>query len=151
MHFLKRILPSFLASWLIAFTLASLFHSQYVVNQLMSVGVVIELSDRIKLSIDDWLGLLSTYGIVLIIALALAFLITAYLVKRVKAFAHILFSLAGVTALAVVLLLMQSFMNIHIIAGARGFGFYAQLLAGAVSGFIFSFLIGCKYHHHQSY
>jgi len=34
MPFLTRLLPSFLVSWLLTFTLASLFHSQYVVNQL---------------------------------------------------------------------------------------------------------------------
>ena len=41
MSFLTRILPSFLVSWLFTFTLASLFHSQYVVNQLVNVGVVV--------------------------------------------------------------------------------------------------------------
>ena len=39
---------------------------------------------------------------------------------------------------AIVLIAIESIMNIHIIAGARGWGFYAQLLAGAVGGFAFS-------------
>jgi hypothetical protein len=41
-------------------------------------------------------------------------------------------------AFAIVLIAIESIMNIHIIAGARGWGFYAQLLAGAVGGFTFS-------------
>jgi hypothetical protein len=41
-------------------------------------------------------------------------------------------------AFAIVLIAIESIMNIHIIAGARGWGFYAQLLAGAVGGFAFS-------------
>ena len=141
MPFLTRILPIFLVSWLLTFTLASLFHSQYVVNQLVNVGVVVSLSDRINLSLDDWLGLLPTYGAIIAIALAIAFLVTAKLTKKVKQYSVALFIAAGVAALAVVLIAIESIMNIHIIAGARGWGFYMQLLAGAVGGYTFSHLI----------
>lgn len=74
MNFLTRLLPSFLASWLLTFTLASLFHSQYVVNQLVNVGVVVGFSDRVSLTLDDWLGLLPTYGAIIAVALLIAFL-----------------------------------------------------------------------------
>lgn len=84
MSFLTRILPSFLVSWLFTFTLASLFHSQYVVNQLVNVGVVVDLSDRASLTFDDWLGLLPTYGAIIALALAIAFFVTAKLNKKVK-------------------------------------------------------------------
>ena len=141
MPFLTRILPIFLVSWLLTFTLASLFHSQYVVNQLVNVGVVVSLSDRINLSLDDWLGLLPTYGAIIAIALAIAFLVTAKLTKNIKQYNMALFIVAGITALAVVLIAIESIMNIHIIAGARGWGFYMQLLAGAVGGYTFSHLI----------
>ena len=141
MPFLTRILPIFLVSWLLTFTLASLFHSQYVVNQLVNVGVVVSLSDRINLTLDDWLGLFPTYGAIIAIALAIAFLVTAKLTKKVKQYSVALFIAAGVAALAVVLIAIESIMNIHIIAGARGWGFYMQLLAGAVGGYTFSHLI----------
>ncbi|GEB72446.1 MULTISPECIES: hypothetical protein [Pseudoalteromonas] len=141
MPFLTRILPIFLVSWLLTFTLASLFHSQYVVNQLVNVGVVVSLSDRINLSLDDWLGLLPTYGAIIAIALAIAFLVSAKLTKNIKQYNMALFIVAGITALAVVLIAIESIMNIHIIAGARGWGFYMQLLAGAVGGYTFSHLI----------
>jgi hypothetical protein len=42
-------------------------------------------------------------------------------------------------------------MNITIIAGARGWGFYAQLCAGAVGGYVFAKLIKAnkqKTEHH---
>jgi len=141
MPFLTRILPIFLVSWLLTFTLASLFHSQYVVNQLVNIGVVVSLSDRINLSLDDWLGLLPTYGAIIAIALAIAFLVTAKLTKNIKQYSVVLFIAAGIAALAVVLIAIESIMNIHIIAGARGWGFYMQLLAGAVGGYTFSHLI----------
>ena len=141
MSFLTRILPSFLVSWLLTFTLASLFHSQYVVNQLVNVGVVVDFSDRASLTFDDWLGLLPTYGAIIGLALAIAFFVTVKLNKKVQKYRTQLFVIAGIVAFAIVLIAIESIMNIHIIAGARGWGFYAQLLAGAVGGFAFSQLV----------
>ncbi|MBH0012779.1 MULTISPECIES: hypothetical protein [unclassified Pseudoalteromonas] len=141
MSFLTRILPSFLVSWLLTFTLASLFHSQYVVNQLVNVGVVVGFSDRASLTFDDWLGLLPTYGAIIALALAIAFFVTLKLNKKVKKYSTQLFVIAGIVAFAIVLIAIESIMNIHIIAGARGWGFYAQLLAGALGGLAFSQLV----------
>ena len=138
MLFLTRILPSFLVSWLLTFTLASLFHSQYVVNELVNVGVVVGFSDRASLTLDDWLGLLPTYGAIIAVALAIAFFATTKLNKKVQKYSTQLFVIAGIVAFSIVLIAIESIMNIHIIAGARGWGFYAQLLAGAVGGFAFS-------------
>ena len=140
MPFLTRVLPIFLVSWLFTFTLASLFHSQYVVNQLVDVGVVVSLSDRINLTLDDWLGLLPTYGAIIAIALAIAFFAVVLLVKKFEKYSMVLFVASGITAFAVVLVAIESIMNIHIIAGARGWGFYLQLLAGALGGLLFALL-----------
>ncbi|MDC9511973.1 hypothetical protein PSH47_04280 [Pseudoalteromonas sp. CST5] len=140
MPFLTRLLPIFLVSWLFTFTLASLFHSQYVVNQLIDVGVVVSLSDRINLTLDDWLGLLPTYGAIIAIALAIAFFAVVLLAKKFKKYSMALFVASGITAFAVVLVAIESIMNIHIIAGARGWGFYLQLLAGALGGLLFALL-----------
>ncbi len=134
-------MPSFLVSWLLTFTLASLFHSQYVVNQLVNVGVVVGFSDRASLTLDDWLGLLPTYGAIIAVALAIAFFVTVKLNKKVQKYSTQLFVIAGIVAFAIVLIAIESIMNIHIIAGSRGWGFYAQLLAGAVGGFAFSQLV----------
>ena len=140
MPFLTRLLPIFLVSWLFTFTLASLFHSQYVVNQLVDVGVVVSLSDRINLTLDDWLGLLPPYDAIMAIALAIAFFAVVLLVKKFEKYSMVLFVASGITAFAVVLLAIESIMNIHIIAGARGWGFYLQLLAGAFGGLLFALL-----------
>ncbi|MCK8133373.1 hypothetical protein [Pseudoalteromonas sp. 2CM28B] len=140
MPFLTRLLPIFLVSWLFTFTLASLFHSQYVVNQLVDVGVVVSLSNRINLTLDDWLGLLPTYGAIIAIALAIAFFAVVLLIKKFEKYSMVLFVVSGITAFAVVLVAIESIMNIHIIAGARGWGFYLQLLAGALGGLLFALL-----------
>lgn len=117
-----------------------MFHSQYVVNQLVDVGVVVSLSDRINLTLDDWLGLLPTYGAIIAIALAIAFFAVVLLAKKFKKYSMVLFVASGITAFAVVLVAIESIMNIHIIAGARGWGFYLQLLAGALGGLLFALL-----------
>lgn len=140
MSFLTRILPSFLVSWLLTFTLASLFHSQYVVNQLVNVGVVVGFNDRVNLTLEDWLGLLPTYGAIIAVALAIAFLVTWLIAKKVKKQGAQLFVIAGIVAFASALIAIESIMNITIIAGARGWGFYTQLLAGAVGGYVFGTL-----------
>ncbi|MCF6143260.1 MULTISPECIES: hypothetical protein [Pseudoalteromonas] len=140
MPFLTRLLPSFLASWLLTFTLASLFHSQYVVNQLVNVGIEISFSDRVNLTLDDWLGLLPTYGAIIAVALAFAFSVTGLLYRKHPKYGIQLFVIAGVTAFAVALVAIESIMNITIIAGARGWGFYTQLIAGAVGGYVFAVL-----------
>lgn len=138
MQFLTRILPSFLVSWLLTFTLASLFHSQYVVNQLVNVGVVVGFNDRVNLTLEDWLGLLPTYGAIIAVALAIAFLVTWFIAKKMNKQGTQLFVIAGVVAFATALIAIESIMNITIIAGARGWGFYVQLCAGAVGGYVFA-------------
>ncbi|NMP32196.1 hypothetical protein HII17_11500 [Thalassotalea sp. M1531] len=138
MQFLKRFLPSFLVSWLLTFTLASLFHSQYVVNQLVDVGTVVTFDNRLSLMLGDWLGLLPTYGIIIAVAFLLAFFIAAAIYRKLGKHYIPLFVLAGIASFTMMLTVIESIMNIHIIAGARGWGFYAQLLAGAVGGFAFA-------------
>ncbi len=141
MLFLTRILPSFLVAWLLTFTLASLFHSQYVVNQLVNVGVVVGFADRVNLTFDDWLGLLPTYGAIIAVALIIAFFVTWFISKKLKGHYAGLFVIGGIAAFATALIAIESIMNITIIAGARGWGFYLQLLAGAVGGYTFAQLI----------
>lgn len=138
MQFLTRSLPPFLICWLLTFTLASLFHSQYVVNQLVNLGVVITVKQRLTMMFDDWLGLLPTYGLVIAIAFLIAFFVASWIYRRLSQYKTLLFVLAGILAFIVVLIAIESIMNIHVIAGARGWGFYAQLLAGATGGYVFA-------------
>ncbi|QDP00934.1 hypothetical protein [Thalassotalea sp. PS06] len=144
MQFLTRFLLPFLVSWLLTFSLASLFHSQYVVNQLVKVGVVVEFGDRLNLTFDDWLGLLPTYGTIIAVALLIAFGIAGWISKKLENYRLPLFILAGIAAFITVLLAIESIMNINIIAGARGWGFYAQLLAGAIGGYVFARMSAVK-------
>lgn len=96
------------------------------------------LSDRLSLTVDDWIGLLPTYGSIIAIAFIIAFSVAGKVIQSLNGARTLVFVLAGILAFTVVLLAIESIMNINIIAGARGWGFYAQLTAGAVGGFVFS-------------
>lgn len=95
-------------------------------------------NDRVNLTLEDWLGLLPTYGANIAVALAIAFLVTWFIAKKMNKQGTQLFVIAGVVAFATALIAIESIMNITIIAGARGWGFYAQLCAGAVGGYVFA-------------
>ncbi|MFC3094575.1 hypothetical protein DRW07_13200 [Alteromonas sediminis] len=144
MQFLTRYLPPFLFTWILTFTLASVLHSQFVVNELVNVGVKIRLLDRLSLTIDDWVGLLPTYGVIIAIGLLLAFIVVGFIIKKAPEKRFILFLCAGAAAFAVLLSAMQPIMQITIIAGAREAGFYAQILAGAIGGALFAKLTAKK-------
>ncbi|SET80577.1 hypothetical protein SAMN05660429_02732 [Thalassotalea agarivorans] len=96
------------------------------------------INDRLSLTFEDWLGLLPTYGVIIAIACLIAFLVASLLAKKLTHYRISLHVLAGVVAFTLVLLAIESLMNIHIIAGARGWGFYAQLIAGATGGYVFA-------------
>ncbi|WP_372765951.1 hypothetical protein [Pseudoalteromonas sp.] len=138
MLLLTRLLPSFFVAWLLSFSLASLFHSLYVVNQLVNVGILVTFNDRVHLIIADWQGLLLTYGAIIAVAYALAFWLANRINHNVNQQKELIYLLAGLGAIAIVLIASESIMHVHIIAGARGWGFYAQLLSGAVGGLLFA-------------
>ena len=66
---------------------------------------------------------------------------TWFINKKLKAHSTGLFVIAGIAAFAMALIAIESIMNITIIAGARGWGFYLQLVAGAIGGYAFAKLI----------
>ncbi|WP_426416136.1 hypothetical protein [Aestuariirhabdus sp. LZHN29] len=136
-----RTLIAFMAASLCAFVLASVSHSQFVLNELTSLGIVIPADVRALSTVDDLLGLLPSYGVIITLGLGLAFSFTAWLRRHTQLPAKTLYPLAGLTAFATLLVLMQPILDITLIAGARGwFGFTSQCLAGAIAGWVFAAL-----------
>lgn len=139
--FLKRYIPSFLLSWLAAFTLSSVSHSQFILAGLASVGADISIAQRLGHTLQDWGGLAKGYGLFIAAGLLIAFVAAAILIWLARKYTtqpeRYLYPLAGACALATILLSMQYLFNVVAIAGARGWGFYGQLLAGALGGWVF--------------
>lgn len=140
-------IKSFLPAWLVAFLLASSLHTFQVLDALYNLGVVITPSEWLSTAWKDAIGLLPTYGIIIAIALLLAFsvvtIIRKYAMKQkvTKPRVIALTSIAGASSIAVALLAMQPILNVTLIAGARGFdGFLLQCFAGLIGGFIYGLL-----------
>jgi hypothetical protein len=128
------------------FLLASLFHTQFVLHELVSLGIAIEFDTRVSTSLDDFVGLIPLYGSIVTIALLFGFGSTKLLFKFSKKPILWLYPVAGFIALITVLVAMQPIMDITFLAGARSlFGKICQGLAGMFGGFVFMQLRH-KYH-----
>jgi len=140
-------IKSFLPAWLATFILASNLHTFQVLNALSKIGVAISLSEWLSTAWKDVVGLLPTYGIIIAVALLLAFgvvtIIRKYAIKHdiTKPRVITLTSVAGASSIAVALLAMQPILNVTLIAGARGYdGFLFQCFSGLIGGFIYGVL-----------
>ncbi|GAB3028148.1 hypothetical protein [Bowmanella dokdonensis] len=128
----------FLIALLLCFTLASVAHTQFVLAKLAGTGVVIPWSERVSMSLQDWWGLLPTYGAIIAVGLLLAFAVTGFLLKHYRSLSGWLYPLAGLVAILTIHLAMQPIMDITLIAGARThLGLASQAMAGFVAGWVF--------------
>ena len=135
-----QLIIDFLTAVLCGFVLASLFHSQFVMHRLTELGINIDLSTRISSSLKDMMGLLPTYGVIILLALLAGFTLTGLVRQYYSLLPNWLYPLSGATAIAVALLAMQPILDITLIAGARGvMGFAAQCLAGLFAGWVFMY------------
>lgn len=137
-----RIIFGFVVSAAAAFALASIFHTQMVIDALGKSGAVVSIDTRISMTGSDMIGLAPQFGAVVAIGLAVGFMIAAGLRLVLKPLAPIAYPLAGAAAIAVALALMgMAFDGITPIAGARTpFGFALQCLAGGVGGLVFALI-----------
>jgi len=136
--FYLRLCSHFLIATIFAFLLASLFHSQFVMAELTSVGVNISFNDRLSMSLDDLIILYPTYGVVIAISLFLGFSASALLVNRIKIHSSILYFTASGVALGTALLTMHPILDITFIADAQStLGFVSQCIAGAMGGWFY--------------
>lgn len=128
--------------WLLAVIvttmISSAVHSWTIQQGLTDLGVEIPADVAFQSAATDLVGLGPALGVVLGIALAIGFLIAAWLGPRLKVPALFAFPLAGGAAVGVTLAIMRWQMNITPIASAREpLGFALLCMAGAVGGLIF--------------
>ena len=140
---------AFFAAWLTTFTLASFFHSIMVLAELTELDINIDVSTRLSFIADDWLGMVGTYGIILLVGLVLSLSLTLPVKKGLDYFRSQSketpttlikwYALATGTMMFVILQAMYPILEITVIAGARGFvGTLLQVLAGVMGGIVFT-------------
>jgi|SaaInl6LU_22_DNA_1037377.scaffolds.fasta_scaffold50773_1 hypothetical protein len=130
----------FILAWFITFSLASICHSQFNLWRLQQVDVLIPLDERVSFTAQDWLGLLPTYGVIIAIALILAFSVTDMIMKYLLAarpYQQLLTIIAGALSILTVHSILYPILNVTLIAGARDSGLVIQMLCGALGGWAF--------------
>jgi hypothetical protein len=150
---LPRTLLAYLLAALAGYVLAIAFATTTNLLNLRAVGAEIGIGDALRTYLFDLWGMtprfeLRRYGTVMLIGFAIAFPVAA-LLKHAAARANpavarvapYLYPLAGATAIGVGLTIMYMKYEITAVAGARGAGFWAQCLAGALAGFVFQRLL----------
>lgn len=147
---LSRGLLAYLAAALAGYVCAIVFATSANLINLAQIGASIGIGDALRTYAFDLWGMtprfteLARYGNVLLIGFAIAFPVAALLrmgALRVgdagRRVAPFLFPLAGAVALGTGLTIMFQQYEVTAVAGARGYGFWAQCLAGAIAGFVF--------------
>ncbi|MRI34226.1 hypothetical protein EOPP23_14625 [Endozoicomonas sp. OPT23] len=134
---------AFLVAVLTVFTIGSSSHTQFVLNELVVLGIPINLGTRLNATITDLMGLLPGYGTIIALGLLIAFIVTRAIGKLCGrlTLAWYWWSFAGGLALLTALMLMKPLLDVTPIAGARSTaGLFFQCLAGLIGGAVFGLL-----------
>ena len=116
------------------------FQTQNVISKLGDIGADVSIGDRLSMTVYDTLHLGSLYGIFILLAFFVAFLVGGIVFHLAKFGRPIIYMVAGAFAIFIMLFAMKAnFFDIHIIGGAKdSFGIILQIIAGAIGGFVFS-------------
>lgn len=146
---LRRALLAYLAAFVACYVLAISFATTANLINLAAIGAKLGPGDVARTWLFDLWGMtprweLARYGNVMLIAFAIAFpvaaLIRAGVLRigdRMRPLAALLYPLAGAVAIGTGLTIMFNQYEVTAVAGARGFGFWGQCLAGGIAGFVF--------------
>lgn len=140
---LSRLLNRFIAliiAALITVLLGVTLQTQMVISGLNNVGANIGLGKSLSMTAYDIFYLGKPYGVLILIALSLAFLAGGLVFRLAKFGRPIIYIIAGGTAIFVMLFAIKNvFFGVHLIAGANDtFGIILQVIAGMIGGFVFA-------------
>ncbi len=128
----------FILAWLATFVVASILQTQVVLYGLAQIDVHIALSDRLLMTWQDIVGLLPTYGLVILVGLAVGFSVAKLITKFTHLSKTYLLPLSGAITMLAILLAMQPILGVTLLAGARtATGIILQMSAGLIGGISF--------------
>ncbi|WP_416305094.1 hypothetical protein [Neptunicella sp. SCSIO 80796] len=148
MNKIVRRMIGYLLATLTTFMIASIAHTQFVLNELASVGVDINMSIRIDSALSDLVDLAPGYGSILALGLLLAFVVMSTIRNRYstreRRVSYWVYPIGGLLAVICIHFAMDHIFDITLIAGARSFwGYLWQCFAGFVGGYVY--LVSIKY------
>ncbi|MFU8896105.1 MAG: hypothetical protein ACNA8J_06935 [Gammaproteobacteria bacterium] len=137
MNFLKLLL-SWLAATLVTAVAGSIIQTQFNLAAITALGVPVPPALRLQTTLQDLVGfapmLAAIAGAGLLVALPVAAWLARHLQRRT-----LLYALAGATAIATAILLMNALLPITAIGATRSLaGFLALAACGALGGWTFS-------------
>ena len=131
-------LLKFALAWAVTYVLASVAASQAVLAYLARLGREIGFAERMGYWVHDVLGMLSSYALLLLIALLIAFPVAGLIARNNQTLRLIGFVLAGFVGVVAMHLIMQATLGLNPV-WATNFtgGLLLQGLAGAVGGYLY--------------
>jgi hypothetical protein len=148
-----RALLAYLAAGMAGYVVAILFATSANLINLAQIGARFSAGDAIRTYLFDLWGMtprfeLARYGNVLLIGFAIAFPVAALIRRGVargpaglKRVIPWLYPLAGAVSVGTGLTIMFQQYEVTAVAGARGLGFWAQCVAGALAGWVFQLML----------
>ena len=129
---------NFLIASFSGFCVASVLHTQTVLQELSELDIAIGISHRLATTLKDFTGLLPSYGIILTIGFLISFSVSYGLFKTLKWPLKWLYPVSGFVAIITIISLMYPILNVTLLASARSMtGVGLQALAGVVAGLVF--------------
>ena len=133
-----KVLKAFLPATILAFLLASVLSTQMILARVQAMGLDIPVHVRVMTTLQDIVGMASSYLLLITLAFALALPVAARLARVITERSVVLYILAGFVAIAVLHIALQFTLGIHPIPATRTLpGFLGQCLAGAAGGWCY--------------
>ncbi|MHA7870922.1 MAG: hypothetical protein ACX939_01090 [Hyphococcus sp.] len=143
-----RMAAAFVASAVTMYVLAAGFYTQQVLAQQAAIGARYTPAQQLDTYVDNFIGLAPGYGLVLVIALLLGFLVAAGVKRVVTPLAPLAYPLAGAAAVFTAIWSIETFVaggGVGAIGGARdAVGMGLQCLAGFAGGLVFAVTRGVR-------
>lgn len=128
----------FILATIVTVVFACLLQTQMVLHELSKLDIQISFSKRLYMSWQDLSGLIPSYGVVILLGLAIGFGIAKLIRKYTPLKSSRLYLFAGAVVMAVILIAMQPVLGVTLVAGARSaIGVILQIIAGTIGGFCF--------------
>lgn len=137
-RFLGMRFAIYLAAVVVSYLIASITATQSVISSLSGMGVNLDFSARIAMTLKDIAGMAGMFLPMVAFGLLVAFMATALLCRYLQKWRMPLYIIAGATALVCIHLALNLAFGITPVAIARTpAGLMVQGLAGAVGGFVY--------------
>ena len=143
---MKQKVMVWLSAVIVTYVIAVIWVSQLNILRITEMGYTIHVEQRFEAIGHDLMGMLSIYLPVIALALLIAFVVNSVLVLRIMNYPALLFPLAGFVALISSHVILAVLFGVAGIAPTRTLaGLCSQGLAGAVGGYVYYYLLYCRF------